>query len=196
MLIINTNDFFITHYTGPENSTVYNIYYKLFSLTGTLATLALTPIWSMVTKAIAEKSYAWLQKLYGKAVKLSFLVAAAQLCLVVVLQPVVNIWLGESAITVHYGYALLFAVWGSVFTFQNVLSTFVCGLGKLKLQAICYGVGVITKFALLVMVYQYTDAWILVVLANILVMLPYCVLQHMQLTRFFQKLGTAEREAV
>ena len=63
MLLINTNDFCITYFTGPENTTEYNIYYKLYSVVGTLAQLMLTPVWSMVTKAIYEKSYQWLRSL-------------------------------------------------------------------------------------------------------------------------------------
>ena len=37
MLLMNTNDFCITYFTDPANTTEYNIYFKLFSLVGTLA---------------------------------------------------------------------------------------------------------------------------------------------------------------
>ena len=60
MLLINTNDLCITYFAGPENTAEYTIYFKLFSVIGTLAQLALTPVWSMVTKALYEKSYTWL----------------------------------------------------------------------------------------------------------------------------------------
>lgn len=189
MLLINTNDICITYFTGPENTTEYNIYYKLFSVVGTLAQLALTPVWSMVTKAIYEKSYNWLRRLYCKIIKLMIPVVLVQFLLVILLQFAVNLWLGEAAIEVNYGYAIVFAIWGTVFTFQNSLSTFVCGLGKMKLQMICYSVGVIIKFVLLWMIYQMTDQWIMVVAVNIAVMVPYCIAQHHQLLSYFKKIG-------
>ena len=192
MLLINTNDICITYFTGPENTTDYNIYFKLFSAIGTLAQLALTPVWSMVTKAIYEKSFQWLQSLYWRSVKLMIPVALVQLMLVIVFPNVVDIWLGEAAIQVNYVYASMFAFWGTVFTFQNVLSTFVCGLGKMKLQVFFYSVGVVMKFLLLLLVYKVTDQWIFVVVINIAVMVPYCFVQHHQLTSYFHQLGNVE----
>lgn len=188
MLLINTNDFCITFFTGPENTTEYNIYFKLFSAVGTLAQLALTPVWSVVTKAIYEKSYSWLRGLYSRTIKIIGLVTFVQLLMTMCLQVLVNIWLGDDAIEVHFGYALVFAVWGTMFTLQNTLSTFVCGMGKLKLQVIFYSLGVVLKFTLLFLIYQVADQWIWVVVVNILVMAPYCIVQHRQLVAYFNNL--------
>ena len=185
MLLVNTNDFCITYFTDPANTTEYNIYFKLFSLAGTLAQVALTPVWSAVTKAFLEKSYAWLRQLYRKCLLCMPVILSGQLLLVCILQPVVNLWLGSKTIAVRYDYALIFALWGTLFTLQNVLSTFVCGLGRLKLQLGFYAGGVVLKYLFLIVVYRYSESWILVMLSNILVMLPYCVAQHMQLQRNF-----------
>lgn len=194
MLLVNTNDICITYFTSPENTTEYNIYYKLFSVIGTLAQLALTPVWSMVTKAIYEKSYDWLKNLYWKIVKLMIPVALVQLMLVVFLQVVVDIWLGGDAIEIKYSYAVVFALWGTVFTFQNALSTFVCGLEKMKLQVQFYSIGVIAKFVLMFFVYQVSNQWIFVVIINIAVMIPYCLAQHYQLFYYFKCLGNETGE--
>ena len=185
MLLVNTNDFCIAYFTDPANTTEYNIYFKLFSLAGTLAQVALTPVWSAVTKAFLEKSYAWLRQLYRKCLLCMPVILSGQLLLVCILQPVVNLWLGSKTIAVRYDYALIFALWGTLFTLQNVLSTFVCGLGRLKLQLGFYAGGVVLKYLFLIVVYRYSESWILVMLSNILVMLPYCVAQHMQLQRNF-----------
>lgn len=189
MLLMNTNDFCITYFTDPANTTEYNIYFKLFSLVGTLAQVALTPVWSAVTKAFLEKSYGWLRQLYRKCLLLMLPVLGGQLLLACLLQPVVDLWLGTKAIQVRYDFALVFALWGVLFTFQNVLSTFACGLGRLKLQLSFYAASVAAKYIFLVLAYQYTDNWILVILSNVIVMLPYCIAQHIQLQKIF---GTME----
>lgn len=189
MLLMNTNDFCITYFTDPANTTEYNIYFKLFSLAGTLAQVALTPVWSAVTKAFYEKSYGWLRQLYRKCLLLMLPVLGGQLLLACLLQPVVDLWLGTKAIQVRYDFALVFALWGVLFTFQNVLSTFACGLGRLKLQLGFYAASVAAKYIFLILAYQYTDNWILVILSNVIVMLPYCIAQHIQLQKIF---GTME----
>lgn len=186
MLLMNTNDFCITYFTDPANTTEYNIYFKLFSLVGTLAQVALTPVWSAVTKAFLEKSYGWLRQLYRKCLLLMLPVVGGQLLLVCLLQPVVDLWLGTRTIHVRYDFALVFALWGSLFTFQNILSTFACGLGRMKLQFVIYTGSVVIKYIFLILVYRYADNWILVMISNIIVMLPYCIAQHIQLQRLFE----------
>jgi Polysaccharide biosynthesis protein. len=193
MIIANTNEFFITSFTSPQNTVDYSIYNKLFMLAGTLVSLALTPLWSMVTKAIAEKQYDWLNKLYKKAQNISLLVLIAELCLVAVLQIVINLWLGSATIKVNYLYAVIFAIWGTVFVYLNTLSTFACGIGKIKLQAICYSLGTIVKVAFLLVVFRYSDSWIMVVLSNLIILIPYCILQRKALSKYFRLLKEDER---
>lgn len=95
MLIANTNEFFITRYTGPEKVVEYQIYFKLFSMGSMVFGLALTPIWSVVSKAIAENDMPWLKKLYRKLNLLSGAAIVCEFLIIAVLQFVINIWLGE-----------------------------------------------------------------------------------------------------
>lgn len=185
MIIMNTNDFFITAYTSPDKVVDYNIYYKVFSLTGTLLFMVLTPLWSMITKALAEKDYTWTKKLYRKCAYLVIVAGVGQLVILVLLKPLLKIWLGANAIEVNYVYAGIFAVWSIVFIIHNVLATFACGIGKMKIQLICYGIGVAFKIVFLYIVFKYTDNWIYVVLSNIILLLPYCVWQHIGIKKEF-----------
>ncbi|MEG2457209.1 MAG: hypothetical protein RSB08_05265, partial [Clostridia bacterium] len=50
MVIMSTNEYLITILVGNESVVEYQIYAKLFTLGSTVFALALTPIWSMVTK--------------------------------------------------------------------------------------------------------------------------------------------------
>ena len=193
MLIVNTNEFFVTSFTAPQNTVEYSIYNKLFSLAGTLVMLTMTSVWSMVTKAIAEKQYLWLKALYRKAKKGALVVVLGELIMLAVLQPLINLWLGSSAIKVNYLYGLGFAVWGSVFIYQSILSTFACGTGRMKLQALCYGVGLAFKFLFLKFAFIYSDAWILVVVSNIIIILPYCLLQDADTTNYLNSLKEDDR---
>ncbi|MEK5418893.1 lipopolysaccharide biosynthesis protein [Paenibacillus sp. FSL L8-0708] len=187
MVLTNTNEFFISKLFGPAYVVDYQIYNRLFTLVGQLFALALTPMWSAITKAYNEKDFTWLRKTY-KLLNYTVLIAVAcEILLIPILQILVNIWLGENTVTINYTYAMVFAVYGSIIIYQSVLSTLVCGMGKMKLQTICYTIAVIIKFLIILIGIKVFDNWLIVIVANIIVFLPYCVLQPIWLKKEFRK---------
>ena len=183
MLIANTNEILITQYTDPANVVEYQIYNKLFTLAGTLFMLALTPVWSAVTKAIAEKEYCWVKKLIKILLRLSLLATFVEFLIVPFLQPIVNIWLGDKAISVNYIYALCFALFGSAMVFQSAISTIANGTGRVRTQAICYGVGIVVKLLIIHFGVAISGSWIVIILANALILFPYCIIQWLEINR-------------
>ena len=186
MLIMNTNEFFIAKYTSPDNVVQYQIYWKLFSLVGMFATISLAPIWSVVTKAIAENNFAWLQSLYNKMKKSGIIVVAIEFLIIPFLPFILKVWLGDKAIEVNYFYAVSFALFGSVFIYQSILSTIVCGIGNMKLQAVCYFIGIIIKAIIIHFGINAYNDWIVVVISNFLILLPYCILQQIVLDKYMK----------
>ena len=186
MGLMATNEIIITQLNGANYVVEYQIYFRLFLLVGSIFSLALLPMWSAVTKAISEKDYPWLQTWYKR---LNFLVLIAtffEFLLVPFLQIIVNVWLGEKAISIHYGYAVAFAVFGSIFIYHSVLSTLVCGSGKLKLQTVCYSAGIAVKIAYVITAKFMGWGWIGLIIINSVVFIPYCILQAIALRKEFQ----------
>ena len=191
MLITNTNEFLITKLYGPEYTTVYTFYYKVTSLISMVVTLAMTPIWSVVTKAMVEGNWQWLKKLLNKIQLVGIAVIAMEFLIIPILPFVFDIWLGENSIEVNYMIALSFSCFGSAFVYSSMLSTIVCGLARMKLQAICYAVGVGFKFIFASLVSNVTNDWSIVVWSNALLLAPYCIIQQIDLNRFIKsKLAT------
>jgi putative O-antigen export protein len=189
LLISLTDDYLVTKFTSPKYEVYYSIYNRLFSLAGTLFTLALTPVWSAVTKAQEERDYLWVRKIYKFANRAVLLGVAGEFLIILVMQFVVNIWLGSHAIQVDYTYALIFAVYGSIMLFQSVQETFAYGFGKVMVLCVCYSIGVIVKYSLVYFgTMLYPDAWIIVVLSNILVILPFCIVQPFYLKKEIERL--------
>ncbi len=181
MALIATNEFIITQINGAACVVEYQIYNKLFFLVGSFFSLALTPMWSAVTKAISEKDFIWLRKWYKRLNILVLLAAFVEFMIIPFLQFVVNVWLGDNAIVINYGYAAAFAGLGSVYIYHSVLSTMVCGSGKLKLQAICYSVGIVVKLLYVMIAGRIGCSWVGLIITNIIVFLPYCILQAIEL---------------
>lgn len=184
MIITTTNEFLITWLTGTELVVEYQIYNKLFTLVGTLFTLALTPIWSAVTKALSEKNFSWIKKLYKTLKLMALLAVICEFAMIPFLQFAINLWLGENTIQVNYLYATVFAISGSIFIWNGVLSSIANGFGELKTQSIFLTIGAIIKIPIAWILVTTFDSWIGVIVANIIAMSMYCIIQPIWLKRF------------
>ena len=186
MLIVNTNEFFITKFFSAEYTTEYSFYYKIISVLSMIVTLAMTPVWSVVTKALAEKDLAWIKKLYKKIKIFGAAATLLQFAVLPFLQPLMNLWLVNGKVTVTLSRAVIFAFYGGAFAYSGMLSAIVCGSGKLKLQAIAYGVGAAVKIVFSVLASGLGFGWESVVLCSAVVLAAYCVLQTISLEIFIK----------
>lgn len=192
MLITGTNSIFITNFIGPGCVVDYQIYYRLFSIAGMLFTLALTPMWSAITKAFEENDIRWITKYFKLANHLVLLIVVCEFIFVPFLQPVVDIWLGNNSVKVDYLNGFIFALFGSIFVYHNVLSTFACGIGKMRLQAIFYTVGILIKFLFIYYGTMLYNNWIVIVISDIVILAPYCLAQHIALEKQFFRIRQLE----
>lgn len=196
MIITATNEWLISWFSSPDMVVEYQIYNKLFTTLGILFTLALTPIWSAVTKALSEKDYSWIEKLYKTLRLLALLAVVCQFIMIPFLQTIIDFWLKNNSIQVNYGYSLVFAIFGSVFIWSGILSIIVNGLGELKIQSIVFTVGALIKIPLSWWLVISLDSWIGIVVANIIAMSLYCVIQPIWLNNFFKNKKFGDEEYV
>ena len=185
MLIMSTNEYLITYCTNSGNVVEYRIYYQILTLGSTICALALTPVWSAITKAIAEKDVEWIKKLYRKMIMGAVVGTACEFLLILVLQNLFNIWLRDSTITVNYITAVSFAFLGSLMLFNAVFSNVANGVGKLRTQLVVFFSGIVVKIPLTVVMIRITDSWVGVVIATNIILLTYCIIQPITLHRFF-----------
>lgn len=188
MILINTNEFFISHFISPAAVVEYQSYYKLFSLIGTIVTLAISPIWSLVTQSLAEGDFEWLIKLYRRMKRLGLLSIPMSIVIALLLPVIFPIWLGDQAPDIGIVPVVSFVVFGCTFAYQSVLSTVACGMGKMKVQLVCYSFGCLIKIAVLTFALPLTGQWSLAVLVTGLVLAFYCVIQQIALNQMFKNL--------
>lgn len=177
MLITNTNEYLITLFYSPEYVVDYQIYNKLFNLVGTVFSIITIPIWSSITKSLAENNYNRIRNTFKKLTKLAVLVSIGEFALILFLQLIVNIWLGDEAIKINYIYALLFATSGSIFIWTATITSIANGINKIKSQFILMVIAVIIEFTLLITLHNVISSWIFIIIVNIISMLPYCIIE-------------------
>ena len=188
MVIMSTNEYLITSFTQNEFVVEYQIYYRLFSLGSTLFALALTPVWSVVTKALSENNVIWVNKLYKKLILFAGIACCIEIMLIPFLQIVINLWLGEKAIEINYTYGIVFALLGCMMMMNSVFSSIANGAGNLKPQLIFFGIGAVIKVPIAWLIIQYTNSWIGVVIANTISLGIYCITQPLYLKKYLKTL--------
>ena len=195
MIIMNTNEFLITWFLSPKDVVDYQIYNKIFMLIGTIFNLALTPIWSAVTQAVSEKKYSWIMKTYSSLKKLFLLAALCNFLLIPFLQTIINLWLGDRAIHANIWYGLIFAVSGSLFIWNGVISSIINGIGKVKLQLLLMSAGAVLNFPVAYLFVMITHSWISIIIANVIALLPYCIIQPLWMTRWLRRWRADDQKA-
>ena len=192
MVISSTNEFLITAFCGPKAVVEYQVYFKIFNSVAAICSLVLIPIWSAVTKAQVEKRYEWIKKTYKLLLGFSVLALLVLLAIVLVLQPVVNFWLKEDAITVTTTYAVIFALSGFIFLVHNVNTAIGNGFSYFKPQVILMTLAAVLDIPLAWVFVRLTGGMIGVVLANIIVLLPFEILEPIFFFRYINRLIKSE----
>lgn len=188
LIITNTNEFFISHFWSPTYTADYGFYYRITMLLSMLVSLGLTPTWSMITKAYEDGNYTWLTKLYRSFKLAGVFIMVIQFAMIPFLQFIMNIWLGKGELNVELNVAFAFACFGASFIYSSMLSTIVCGLARMKLQTWCYGFGAAIKIFFIIIISRISENWTWVVWSNVFILLPYCILQQINLDRLFLRL--------
>lgn len=184
LVLTSTNEFIITWLSGPQDVVNYQIYFKLFSLVGTIFTLSMIPIWSAITKAHYEKNYEWIAKIFNLLKILAFIFVTGEFVLILILQPIVNFWLGENAIEINYLIAFIFAVSGGLYIWHSAITSVVNGIGRLKIQIIFLTIGGLINIPIAFLLFSVSGNWISIVIANIISLLPYCVIQPFFISKY------------
>lgn len=178
MLICNTNEYLIAQLASPEAVVEYQAYFKLTSLALSIYVLALTPLWSAVTKALGEGDYNWLKRAYSVLRRSVLAIALIEILIVAALQPLMDVWLGVGAIQINYAYGLFFALMNICQAWQSAESTIACGSGRMMTQNICYTVGIILKIVLsFILVTVFSQSWIVLIVFNALIFASYAYVQ-------------------
>lgn len=188
MLLMQTNEIIITNIFSPDYVVDYSVYYKLFTAIGSLFMLALTPMWSKVTKDFSEKKFTKIQKTHKLLSLIALLACVFELLVVPFLQIIVDVWLKDDAIIVEYWVAIIFAVYGGLYIFNIVLTTIANGIGEVRSQIVFYGIGAMLKLPIVIALKNTGLHWSVVVVYTSAVLLVFCIYQFIWINNKVKKL--------
>ena len=145
---------------------------------GTFCSLMMAPVWSAVTKAAVEKDMKWIKKINKIINYILYFVIVSQIVLTILLQFVIKIWLGDNAIIVDYCTAIIFAIFGVIYSYNILITIVANGIGELKTQFKYYLIGVIIKLPVVLILNYLNFSWLNVIICNIIILVLFCYNQN------------------
>lgn len=135
IIIFSTDNVIIASLLGPEEVTVYNIAFKYFSIITLGFSIICAPFWSAYTEAFERDDFKWIKSITRKLVKVWLLFLTGAILLVILTPWLYEIWVGKElkiplVLSLSMALFVVLSSWASIFT------TFVNGVGKIRLQLI------------------------------------------------------------
>ena len=135
VIVYTTSNIIISQLFGPEEVTPYNIGFKLFSSVTIVFNLLLIPFWSAITDAISKNDIIWINKVMKKLFKLWGLAVIGTGILVFLSPMIFKIWIGNE-VQIPFIFSVLFGIYVCISIGTGIFSTYVNGIGKLRVQLI------------------------------------------------------------
>ena len=179
LLIFSTSNIFISNILSPENVTTYSISQKYFSLLSMIYSIIITPMWSASTEAYVKNDYKWLQNSCKSMMKIemAFIIGSVLMCIFA--DDIYKFWLGSNVVPIPTSLNICFALYVAVFNISSCYSTFIFGMGKLKIQlysTFISGVLFVSIATICIQEFGIQGAFIALIIAN----LPALVLNPIQ----------------
>lgn len=133
VVLFTMSNVIISKLFGPDQVTPYNISYRYFSLINLLLAITLAPMWSAVTDAYTKGEMDWIKAQLGKAQRLLVILGAVVVLMVAISGFVYRIWIGGS-VKIPMAMTVLTATYAYIIAYSTAYSTFLNGMGKLRLQ--------------------------------------------------------------
>ncbi|WP_461096072.1 lipopolysaccharide biosynthesis protein [Spirosoma luteolum] len=135
LVLLQTNYIIIARILGPEQVTVFNICYKLFSISILVFTIIMTPLWSSFTDAYAKQDFDWLRQTLQKMRQLWLFFSVATVGLLVVSPYLFQLWIGQT-VTIPFSLSLCMAIYSGAMMWYMIHVYLLNGVGKVRLQLI------------------------------------------------------------
>ena len=188
MVVLSTHPFLITRLVGPQQVVEYNIYYRVYTTIASILSLALTPIWSAVTKAQGQKNYHWIKKLYGLLLIFPVITIALDVLMLPVLQIFFDFWLGNASIRVNASAVISMTIFSALYVLHNVNTSVNNGLSYFKVQNILMSIAAILMIPCSILFCRLMGNWTGVIVACSVVILPYEFIQPWATMKYFSRI--------
>ena len=135
IVIFSSSNIIISQVLDPIEVTPYNIAFKYFSFATLMFNIVLTPMWSATTEAYAKGDIAWIRNGIKNILRFWLLTTCGILLMILFSGLVYHLWIGNQ-VKIPFMLTLLMGIYSILLLWSISFSTFLYGIGKLRLQLI------------------------------------------------------------
>jgi O-antigen/teichoic acid export membrane protein len=184
IIVFSSTNIIISQILSPELVTPYNIAFKYFSFVTLLFNIIITPMWTATTEAFRKGEMEWIKNALKEMMMVWLLCVAGIFIMTLLSDNVYSIWIGQK-IKIPFLLTVIMAVYTIIIIWSVCFSTFLFGIGKLKLQIINLVLATVVYIPLAIWLGK-TLGIFGIVLALCLVNLSGAVLNPIQLNLIFK----------
>lgn len=181
VVVFQTANLLISHVSSPESVTAYNIAYKYLNIAMILYTNITLPLWPAYTDAYTKGDYEWMRNMRRKMNRVLLFCSIGCIVLATISQPVYKLWIGNRAIVPDV-MTWLVAAYVIVYCIMNLNGTFIVGMGKVYLDSIVVGIGMMVYVPMALTLAHYFKEYGIII-ALILLNICYAIVFHIQATK-------------
>lgn len=133
LVLYASDNFIIARLFTPADVTVYSIAFKYFGVVSFLFTVALSPFWSMTTRAHTEGDWRWIKRSVKKLKYLWALLLVVGFIQLAIAQPIFAL-LTNSKVIVPLTLSFIVVIYFVVSNWCSIFSNFQNGVGKIQIQ--------------------------------------------------------------
>ena len=133
LVLFSLSNILISHLFGPNEVTPYNLSNRYFSFLTFGMSFILTPMWSATTDAYAKNDLIWIKNSMRYIVKINIF---ATFCLFIMLLAspyAYHLWIGDK-VYIPFRLSVLMAIYLTIIMWSTAFSSYLNGMGKLKVQ--------------------------------------------------------------
>ena len=147
-LVLNTTDnLLVSNLYGSAEVTPYSMVYKVFNMVVQIHAIIIMPMWSAYTEAATRKDMVWIRKTMRRINLITALLSVGAIIGIFLFEPLAAIWLQKRLV---YGKPLIItvAIYMIAQMIGNNYSSFLCGVGHIKVSTIISAIGAIMNIPL------------------------------------------------
>jgi O-antigen/teichoic acid export membrane protein len=134
--------FVVAQLFSPNEVTVFSIANSIFNLPVMVISLFTTPILPLVTQAFAREDYIWIRSMLRKLMKFSLVIVSGTVLMIFISPFIYHIWIGDK-VSIPFGLSAAIGIYAVLNILLNPISTFINGIGKIRLLTILSPVGIL-----------------------------------------------------
>ncbi|MFY0651990.1 MAG: hypothetical protein JXQ96_08165 [Cyclobacteriaceae bacterium] len=179
-LVLNTDNFLISHIFSPSDVSTYYIAFKLFNISSIIFTVIQLPIFANYTERYLIEDFDWIRTINRRLFIIWLGLSLLILIILFFSQEIIQLWFG-GAVSVSKELCVTMAIYFIIREYKSISSLFLSGIGKLKILSINATISTVTNIPLSFLFAIYFDMGLKgVILGTIVSIIPELIFNQIQ----------------